>query len=42
MDGQFTTALRSRLGARGDTLTDDLPPLLAIDCGARVARRRLS
>jgi len=42
VNGQFAAALRARLGARRDALTDDLPPLFAIDRRARVARRRLS
>jgi hypothetical protein len=39
---QFAASLGARFGARGDALTDDLPPLLAIDRGSGVARRRLS
>jgi len=42
VDGQFTAALRPRLGARCDALTDDSSPLFAVDCRARIARRRLS
>jgi len=39
---QFATALGAGFGARGDPLTDDPPPLFAIDRGARIAGRRLS
>jgi hypothetical protein len=42
VNGQLTAALRARLGARRDALTDDLPPLLAIDGRPGVTRRRLS
>jgi len=42
MDRQFTAAFSARLGARRDALTDDSPPLFAIDRRARVTRRRLS
>jgi hypothetical protein len=39
---QLTAALGSRLGARRDPFTDDLPPLLAIDRSSSIARGRLA
>jgi hypothetical protein len=39
---QFAPALGPGLGARSNPLTDDLPPLLAVDGGPSVASRCLA